>query len=263
MIELPPSLLVEPCKEIEAELYGTAKKWLEAQTRADGIHASELLTPLRAYWKRKLPSTEGLNEREVGLFLVGKVLHAFVEHEGVGQPDLAKTDEGGKYDEELELWYSPDKLMGGKVIEVKTSRSFKEPRGIDDLDSYIQQVLIYLACEQVTEGEIWVLYVNLRDDVGRTSPAFRVFKVSIDRDHLPGLRRRVATAVQNLVGSLANSNPANLPLCPEWMCRPEYCPYFNEPCRPVGRHGSEEYLLRTTRGSGKANKGKATRKFKT
>lgn len=262
MIELPPSLVVEPDKEAEAKLYGTAKKWLEEQTRREGIHASDLLTPMRAYWKHKLPVAEGLDEREVGLFLVGKVLHAFVEHEGVGQPDLAKTDEGGKYDEELGLWYSPDKLIGGKVIEVKTSRAFQEPKGIDDLDHYLQQVLIYLACEKVTEGEIWVLYVNLRDGVGRTSPAFRVYKVSIDPNHLPGLRRRVADAVQKLKYGLANSEPSGLPLCPEWLCKPQYCPYFNESCRPVGRYGNAEYILSgASRGRGK-NPGSPKRKRK-
>lgn len=243
MIEFPPSLVVEPDKEAEARLYGTAKAWLEQQDRKDGIHASDLLMPLRAYWKRKTGGEAGLNEREVGLFLVGKVLHAFVEHEGLVKPDLGHTDEGSKFEPELEVWYSPDKLVGGKVIEVKTSRSFYEPKGLDDLDQYLQQVLIYLACENVTEGEIWVLYVNLRDDAGRTSPAFRVFRVSLDPAHLPGLRRRVKAAVVGLSRALAEGDPSDLPLCPAWICKPEYCPYFNEPCRPVGRYGNLEYTL--------------------
>ncbi len=254
MIELPPSLLVEPDKELEAKLYGMAKAWLEDQTRRAGIHASDLLMPMQAYWKRKVPSGEGLSEREVGLFLVGKVLHAFVEHEGLTQPNLGHTDEGSKFEPELGLWYSPDKLMGGKVIEVKTSRSFKEPTGIDDLDHYIQQVLIYLACEKVTEGEIWVLYVNLRDAAGRTSPAFRVFKVSLSPNHLPGLRRRVADAVRDLHVSLSTDDPKDLPLCPEWICKPEYCPYFNEPCRPVGRYGNISYTLTRPRKNAKSDK---------
>ena len=247
MIEYPPSLVVEARKEKEAELYESARKWIAGGERAEGIHASDLLMPRKGYWRHKDP--QPLAEREIGLFLVGRVLHSFVLHErGETQPDLNSTDEGSCYDEELRLWYSPDKERDGKIIEVKTTRSMYEARSLDDLDTYIPQVLIYLACKKLTEGEIWVLYINARDTEGRTAPVFRVFSVSIDPVHLRGLRNRVGAAVKSLELAISTVEISGeegpwkvLPLCPEWACRPAYCAWWNK-CKPEGRFDNPDYL---------------------
>lgn len=239
--------MVEARKEEEAALYESARKWILGGERQEGIHASDLLMPRKGYWRHKDP--QPLADREVGLFLVGRVLHSFILHdqkEGVPSttPNLDTTDEGSCYDEELRLWYSPDKVRNNKIIEVKTSRSMYEARGVDDLDTYIPQVLIYLACTRLTEGEIWVLYINARDGEGRTAPAFRVFRVSIDPKHLGGLRHRVGSAVKSLELAIESVEAApwrSLPLCPEWACRPAYCAWWGT-CQPECRFDDPEYL---------------------
>ena len=243
MIEYPPSLVVEARKETEAALFETARAWVAGSERKEGIHASDLLMPRKGYWRHKDP--QPLADREVGLFLVGRVLHSFILHEGgKAKPDLTTSGEDSKYDSELRLWYSPDRAKDGKIIEVKTSRSMYEARGLDDLDTYIPQVLVYFACEKMTEGEIWVLYLNARDGEGRTAPVFRVFSVSIDPKHLGSLRRRVGAAVTALelaISSVEEGSWKTLPLCPEWVCRPNYCGYW-ERCQPEGRFGDPNYL---------------------
>jgi hypothetical protein len=239
VIEYPPSLVVEARPESEAALYETARKWIAGGDRAPGIHASDLLMPRKGYWRHKEP--QELAEREVGIFLVGRVLHSFVLHEEATRPDLGATDEGSTYDEELRLWYSPDKEKDGKIIEVKTSRSLYEAKDVEDLDTYIPQVLIYLACRRLTEGEIWVLYINARDGEGRTAPAFRVFRVAIDPAHLPGLRKRIGAAVAALEVAISSDDFSALPLCPAWVCRPAYCAHWNK-CQPDGRFDNPDYL---------------------
>lgn len=233
MIAVPTSLKVERNEEREGQLAATARRWIEAGERTPGIHASDLIMPRKGYWKHF--DQQPLSDREVGLFMVGKVLHSFILHEGSDHPLLSVTDEGSRFDEELGLSYSPDKLQGGKVIEVKTSRAQKPAVYVDDLGDYVTQVLIYLACERVTEGEIWVLYLNARvGDTRRTSPAFRVFTVSISPEELVGVRRDVAAAVRALQVAIDSQDHRGLGLCPAWACKREQCGWYDR-CQPEGR----------------------------
>jgi hypothetical protein len=57
--------------------------------------------------------------------------------------DVGTTDAGSCHCD-LGFDYSPDAFYDGMVREVKTSRSFYEPTSIDDLGTYIEQVLIYM-----------------------------------------------------------------------------------------------------------------------
>ena len=144
MITLPEGIVVDRHEERERELYSTARAWLESEERTPGIHASSLLDPRQGYFGQKYPGP--LPDRLVTMFLVGKVLHAFIlgSHPRAGTGvDLRSTDSGSRRCD-LGFDYSPDAFYDGMVREVKTSRSFYEPTSIEDLSFYIEQVLVYM-----------------------------------------------------------------------------------------------------------------------
>lgn len=243
MIPLPPNIQVDRDQEAEAGLLARAKDWLARDSGARvGIHASDLLNPRQGFWKQVDP--QPMSDREIGLFLVGKVLHAFVLAQDEGKAssvNLLVTDEGSTYSEELGLYYSPDKKYGDKVVEFKTSRGQKEPTELRDIEVYLKQLVIYMAAENLQNGEIWVLYVNAKDASGKTTPAFRVFKVTLTDDELTALKLEIRKQRDALADALVSKKHDQLPLCVAWLCHPEQCPWWAK-CKPVGRYESMEYL---------------------
>src|SRR5712671_238301 len=73
-----PAFSIERDDYAEVRLALQAREWIERgdADRGVGIHASDLMDPLLAYWKRLKP--QPLSERTVWLFVVGKILHHFV-----------------------------------------------------------------------------------------------------------------------------------------------------------------------------------------
>ena len=239
MITLPPTLEVSRDVVAERELYEKARAWLTADERAPGIHASDLLMPRKGYFRAVDP--QPYTDRQVGLYMVGRVLHAFI----LGSPDLA-ADEGSKHNEDLGLYYSPDKIRDGVPVEVKTSRSWKEPTTFADLDIYLEQLLTYMAIERSVEGKLWVLYLNAKDANNRTAPTFRVYNVTLSADELEAVRLQVRTLTNDLSFALARKDFSALPLCPEWACGPTECPWWRI-CQPPGRYENEVWVKRRSR----------------
>lgn len=243
MIELPPGIEVNRDQDAEAGLLAAAKTWLARDSGARvGIHASDLLNPRQGYWKQLDP--QPISDREVGLFLVGKVLHAFVLAQDEGKAssvNLLVTDEGSTYNEELGIYYSPDKKYGDKVVEFKTSRGQREPTSVRDIEVYLQQLVIYMAAENLTQGEVWVLYVNAKDASGKTTPTFRVFKVALTGDELVALKLQIRQLRNDLADAIQARAHDSLPLCAAWLCHPEQCAWWSK-CKPVGRYENYEYL---------------------
>ncbi len=240
MIELPKSLKLNRDIRDENALLQAAKDWLEKDQRAEGIHASDLLDLRQAYYRHTDP--RGLSSRETTLFLVGKVLHAFVLGSRAGEAvDLAKTDEGSRYSEELGLWYSPD-WDKGEVAEFKTSRVFKEPKTIGDVDVYLEQVLVYMAAKNVTEAKLWVLLINLKtdDNSRRTVPAFRCYKISISPEDLEQAVQYIRGQRDILDTAIRDRRPDGLPVCRAWKCGEGNCPYWGNPCKPEGRYEKDD-----------------------
>ncbi len=210
-----------------------ARKWIDKDERAPGIHASSILDPRQHFWATKDPQehSDGL----VNIFLIGKVLHAFVLGAVDGSVDINTTDDGSFRSEELGITYSPDKVKDGIVRELKTSRSPKEPRDISDVDTYIEQLLVYMAATDTTTSELWVLYINLREN-GRTSPAFRCYTVTISADDLAKTKEFIKATRADLQKALETDDWTGLDLCHAFKCGENNCAWFNK-CKPEGRHG--------------------------
>ena len=231
MLELPTGLTVERNEAAEAKLTAEARAYVEKGGRPKGLHATDMLDPLRAYWQTVDPRP--LTDREVMLFFPGKMLHVLV----LG----GESDEGARYSEELGLWWSPDKTEGGEIRELKTVRNFEEPKAIGDLRLHLEQLLVYMSASGTTGAQLWVLLLNLRDkQSGRTSPAFRVYDVSLPRAKLDECRQMVAAISRLLAGALDRKSSDGLPLCREWKCGARNCEWYGQ-CKPEGRYGTTKF----------------------
>lgn len=235
-LTLPPTIDVARDFEQEKVLYDEAREFLTKEQRTEGIHASDLLFPRKGVFRQIDP--QPMEERQVGLFLVGKVLHAFI----LRHNDLS-ADEGSRYSEELGLWYSPD-LPEDEPAEIKTSRSWYEPKTLADLETYLHQLLIYQAAMNKTVGRLWVLYINARDNAGRSSPAFRAYRVTISPEELLAYQLEAKKLRDAIADAVVRKDVKDLPLCAEWACGPDQCPWFIRGCKPEGRYNNPTWLNR-------------------
>lgn len=238
MITIPESARISRKSSSERLLIDKAREWITKDDRAPGIHASDVLNPRMAYWQRVKP--EPLADRLVNVFLVGKVLHAFVLGSVDNHVDIGTTDDGSVYSDSLGLTYSPDKILDGKVRELKTSRSFYEPKTVRDVDTYCEQLLVYMAATGTTESELWILFLNFKDEEGKTSPQFRCYTFSISTNDLLRVQDEVKAKSAALSEALRTKSYTGLELCKEFMCGKRNCPYY-EDCKPEGRYGEPRY----------------------
>lgn len=248
MIPLPDSLKVQRNKSSERMLLDKARDYVTKDERTPGIHASDLLDTRQAFWKHVDP--QPLTDRLTVTFLVGRVLHAFVlgAVDGPASVDLNSTDDGSSISDLLSISYSPDKVLDGIVRELKTSRSFYEPKEVKDLDTYIEQLLVYMAATQTTTSQLWVLYLNLRNEEGKTAPDFRSFDVSISQEDLASVTQYLKESREQLEGAIEANDWRRLPLCRDFKCGRGNCEYYDR-CKPEGRFGTSEW---DTKGMSKA-----------
>lgn len=240
MINIPDSVTIQRLKAREGELYQVGREWLEKDERSPGIHASGLLDPRLAWFNSKFPGP--LPDRLVTMFMVGRVLHAFVLGSHAGSVDIGVADVGSRRCD-LGFDYSPDAFLDGKVREVKTSRSFYEPKSLDDVSMYVEQLLVYMVATETTESELWVLFLNLKDESGKTSPAFRCYTVRVSSADLAALRATLAATTATLQAALDSPDPEvfrTLELCRPWKCGAKNCEYYDQ-CQPEGRYGTPQF----------------------
>lgn len=213
----------------EGRLVEAAARSLAAQQRArpEGLHVSDLISPLRAYWRLTVPKEP--TAREVGLFIVGHQLHEMVTKlAGWKVPDPA-------WHEEVGVWYSLDAaLEDGTPVEIKTSRSLWQPRDASDgLGLYLRQLLMYQALVERSRGLLVVWYLMLRDTDGKTTPRPLVWSVHVEPSTLPTIREAMREMAAQLRRAVEERDPSDLPLCEDWMC--ESCPWWHD-CQPPGRY---------------------------
>ena len=231
MITLPKGLQVTRLEDGERFLNEKAREWVEGQggdrSKEELLHASDCLDPRMAYFGRKDPRP--IADRLVPVFLVGRILHAFMICAVEGKPFDSAADGGSHVSKPLGITFSPDMFYNNRVREIKTSRSFYEPSGPKDLSMYCEQLLIYLAGTNTTKGDLWVLYMNIKG-----GPAFRVYEVSITEAELEQVQNEIKRITALFKKAFATNKPNLLPLCRSFKCGKE-CHYWDE-CQPAGRY---------------------------
>lgn len=236
-----PKLDIVRSEDAEDMLTDKTKDWLEAQNkeRDPRIHASDLLDPRKAYWNRQ--HKEVMTKKMVGNFFVGKVLHAFYlsalhKAEGVDW----KSDEGGNFDKELGITFSPDWATGTVPGELKTSRAVNEQTN-RDLSTYTEQLCIYMAAMKSLVGRLVVLRIMGKDKAKGwgTYPQYRAYKITWDKAGLAGYRAEIKKTVKLLTEALKKKDPSKLEKCRKWKCGKGNCGHW-ELCRPEGRYNLPE-----------------------
>lgn len=245
MLKLPQSLTVDRNKKAEENLINKSRLWLEKDSKdRTGIHASDLLDPRKAYYDKVNP--QPLSNRMVGLFFVGKVLHAFFLSALTGETGVNwKSDGGSTIDKELGFSYSPDWCKDGIPGELKTSRS-KYEQSKSDLGGYLEQLLIYMVGKKSEEGRLVVLLLSLpapRGEGWGTYPQYRAYNVHVSKADLTKYKSQLVATRQLLVHALKTnkrSDIAKLPLCREFKCGRTQCPHYDN-CKPEGRYGTRRW----------------------
>lgn len=238
MIPIPETAVITRNRKAEAELQGKARAWIEGDERTPGLHASDLVEPLMAFWQRVSPKT--LPDKLVNMFLVGKILHAFVLGSVAGSVDISASDAGSSTSDELGISFSPDAIIGGVVRELKTSRALFEARDVKDIDTYLEQMLVYMVATGTTTAQLWILYINLKDENNRTSPSFRAYDFTISEADLESTKQYLIKTKATLEAAIAIKNPSGLPLCKEFKCGANNCQWYHE-CQPAGRYGTPRW----------------------
>lgn len=245
MIPLPASLKARRNKSTEKFLVDKARAWLGKDNRQNEIHATDLLDPRLAYFNKTDP--RDLPDRLVNMFLVGKVLHAFVinaldEGSSVDATTTSlQSDEGSAYSEELGIHYSVDKKLHGRIRELKTSRSYYEPKDLEkDLGNYIEQLLVYMVAENTCDSQLCILFLNFRGEDGRTAPTFRAYDIVVSPEDLEELRKVMLETRKLLQTAIEAKNPNLLPICREFKCGRKNCDWYDR-CKPDGRYGDPKW----------------------
>ena len=245
MLILPKSLEIVRSPKQEKKLVEQTRQWLAKEKRDPRIHASDLLDPRKAYWDRQNPTT--LTDRMVGLFFVGKVLHAFFLSALNGEKGVNwASDAGSVYNKELDIVWSndwEDKSVKPHVPwEFKTSRSAYEQK-TKDLSLYCEQLLVYMVAQGSTKGRLVVLQTNLPTPRGEgwgSYPQYRAYTVSVSTEDLKRYKKQLVATKTLLANALKKKNPKELPVCREFKCGQSQCPHY-QLCKPEGRYGTKRW----------------------
>lgn len=236
-LPLPRNLDISRDFEDEKELLAKARAYLEkGDAKRIGIHASDIMNPRLSFWKRL--TGDGLPDRLVNMFIVGQLAHSIIEviYAGEGDYTTKGSDSGTKIYKQLH--YSPDILdHKGGPVEIKTTRSFYEPKQAylpddDTFHAYIEQLMIYMAAEDKTEGRLTLLYLNMKIN-GRTEPQFYVWKIKTSPEALAAYRTLVEKRMVQLEQAIESKDHTGLPLCRPYLCKD--CSYWDR-CKPLGRY---------------------------
>lgn len=211
-------------RDIEKErwVYDRVKAWLNRHPR-NGIHASDLLYPRKAYFQRKDP--QPTTDTQAGYYIAGHGHHYIIE--AIIDDTKSKHGHSDSGTREWEgVFFSPDIRLNLAIGEIKTSRAKYGPK--DDADEawlkkeyklYLKQLYIYQAIEDVEEGYLIVFYLNLKQPkINKTVPTIRVFKTVVSAEERVMIREKVKAAKAKLETALVSNDHRQLELCPSFMC---------------------------------------------
>lgn len=239
--------------DINAKLFKLVSSAISAhmgaeKPRGDEIHASDLGSPMKAYWQRKYPLPP--TDYEIGYWLTGRAHHYHLVYSMTGIDD---TQEESLWSEELQIKYSPD--VNTHDIEFKTTRMFDEPHDSQEalrfFRHYIKQCLTYAVAKSINYFHLVVLFIcPVADMKSRklTSSYHRAYTFKFTDEELADHKKWVISTGAKLRLALKKNDPSKLELCDENFCltnkgqgrgKPALieptCKFWNV-CKPKGRY---------------------------
>lgn len=216
-------MIEEPSSKFEAVLDDTFRSELYNKLRnhlthtREGIHVSDLINPLRAYFEKTNPSP--LTEDEIGFFTAGRAHHELLQLIFPGQNVEVEDDiewEG--------ILGHIDVVGDREPTEIKTSRAWyiTEPEKLwEENSSYIRQLSYYCAIKNSPYGKliVFLLANRVRRDDGSNCMLPRLTVYRIKFHDLEGIRDEMRKRRDLLKYALENKKPELLPPCPEWACK--------------------------------------------
>ena len=120
-----------------------------------------------------------------------------------------------------DIWYGID-FFDQHPIEMKTRRGYlaKDGEEKERYESYIKQLIGYCACEDKTEGELWVWSLLEKTDSFRSAPKMVCYDVLFSGDEIEQERQRLINMRDRFLAALKGDMVvlSELPDCPKWMC---------------------------------------------
>lgn len=176
----------------------------------DGIHASDLLAPRKAYWSKVCPKPNTLTE--IMYFLSGLAIEK-------GLSDLLGIEHTESH-EFNGITYTPDFFIDG-ITELKSRRAYLPDDGKEQevYSHYISQIVKYVAFEGKERGNLVVFALSEKADDGKkTEPKLVAYRLEFDNDELTEARESSVRLKHLLLEALDTKDPSLLPQCPQWMC---------------------------------------------
>lgn len=176
----------------------------------DGIHASDLLSPRKAYWQKVSPLPPTM--KEIMYFLSGLAIEK-------GLSDLLGIDHT-----DSKVWngisYTPDFFIDG-ITELKSRRAYIPEEGKEEsvYGHYISQIVKYVAYEGKDKGNLVVFSLNEKvDDGKKTEPQLVTYRLEFTDDELNEARESSIRMKELLIEAIETHDHTILPQCPTWMC---------------------------------------------
>jgi len=197
-------------RSIDIENFIWQKLILGLDKKRQGIHASDLIYPKKAYWQRisPLPPTR----EEVMYWLSGQSHERIFLHISDLKHGGARQWEG--------IWFSPD-IMFDFPVELKTTRRgyvVKEGEEAEKYKHYLKQLSYYCAMTNSTKGWLVVWYLTMITNNQNTAPDLFAYEVNYTEKELENIRQDLLCLKNNLITAIDKRNPDSLPDCDAFLC---------------------------------------------
>ncbi len=175
-----------------------------------GIHASDLLSPRKAYFQKVSPLPPTM--KEIMYFLSGLAIETGLS-ELLGVGHAPSKDFNG-------ILYTPDFYIDG-ITELKSRRAYLPEEGKEEsvYGHYISQIVKYVAYEGQDKGNLIVMALNEKvDDGKKTEPQLVAYRLEFEQDELDEARESSIRMRDLLLEAIDTKDHTILPQCPAWMC---------------------------------------------
>ncbi len=183
-----------------------------------GIHLTDLMYPMKAYWRFINPLLP--SEVETLYFIAGKA-H---ETELLERIELCHSPDYEKHG----IYFSPDtesivNINGEEMFipwEIKTMRRGRvvEDNIAEEFGNYIEQLKGYCALLDKNVGILCIFYLVKKIDNFRTRPDIDIYIVTFTDEELKEHLDKLLTIRNDLMIAIDSKNREGLAYCPEWMC---------------------------------------------